>query len=80
MCGEAEYNILSFFNSQFSVLTTVILLAITVSLILEPIVKLLQINMATFNGSCHCGQTNWTVKLEKEQQAHVLWCHLLHQM
>ncbi|KAI9784904.1 MAG: hypothetical protein M1835_003467 [Candelina submexicana] len=30
--------------------------------------------MATYNGRCNCGQTEWTVKLEKEQQNNIL-CH-----
>ncbi|ORY06371.1 Mss4-like protein [Clohesyomyces aquaticus] len=30
--------------------------------------------MTTYNGKCHCGQTEWNVKLEKEQQGHIL-CH-----
>jgi hypothetical protein len=32
-----------------------------------------QITMTTYNGRCHCGQTNWTVKLDKEQEGHILW-------
>ncbi|KAI9704966.1 MAG: hypothetical protein M1836_006746 [Candelina mexicana] len=30
--------------------------------------------MTTYNGRCNCGQTEWTVKLEKEQQNNIL-CH-----
>ncbi|KAF2010552.1 hypothetical protein BU24DRAFT_60603 [Aaosphaeria arxii CBS 175.79] len=30
--------------------------------------------MTTYNGKCHCGNTEWTATLEKEQQSHVL-CH-----
>ncbi|KAH7066380.1 Mss4-like protein [Paraphoma chrysanthemicola] len=30
--------------------------------------------MSTFNGHCHCGQTEWTAELSKDQQGHVL-CH-----
>jgi len=30
--------------------------------------------MTSFDGKCHCGQTEWTAKLEKEQQGHIL-CH-----
>jgi len=30
--------------------------------------------MTTYNGKCHCGQTEWTAKLDPEQQGHVL-CH-----
>ena len=29
--------------------------------------------MTTFNGKCHCGQTEWTVELPKDSQAHILW-------
>jgi predicted SprT family Zn-dependent metalloprotease len=32
------------------------------------------ITMTSFDGKCHCGQTEWTAKLEKEQQGHILWC------
>ncbi|KAF2491950.1 hypothetical protein BU16DRAFT_467365 [Lophium mytilinum] len=30
--------------------------------------------MTTYEGSCLCGQTEWTAKLEKDQTEHVL-CH-----
>ncbi|KAI9821131.1 MAG: hypothetical protein M1827_003865 [Pycnora praestabilis] len=30
--------------------------------------------MSTYKGRCHCGQTEWTVKLNEEQQGHIL-CH-----
>ncbi|KAJ4985631.1 duf636 domain protein [Stagonosporopsis vannaccii] len=30
--------------------------------------------MSNYQGHCHCGNTQWTVSLEKDQQAHVL-CH-----
>ncbi|KAF2422088.1 hypothetical protein EJ08DRAFT_487322 [Tothia fuscella] len=30
--------------------------------------------MTTYTGSCHCGQTAWEAKLEKDQASHVL-CH-----
>ncbi|PVH91904.1 hypothetical protein DM02DRAFT_310312 [Periconia macrospinosa] len=30
--------------------------------------------MSEYSGKCHCGNTEWTAKLEKEQQGHVL-CH-----
>jgi len=30
------------------------------------------INMS-YDGKCHCGQTTWTVKLDKEQSKHILW-------
>ncbi|KAI9656121.1 MAG: hypothetical protein M1831_004692 [Alyxoria varia] len=30
--------------------------------------------MTTFNGKCHCGQTEWTVKLGDDTQSHIL-CH-----
>ncbi|KAF1936578.1 hypothetical protein EJ02DRAFT_387147 [Clathrospora elynae] len=30
--------------------------------------------MTDFKGHCHCGKTEWTAKLEKDQQAHIL-CH-----
>lgn len=29
--------------------------------------------MTTYNRRCYCGQTNWTVRLEKEQQGYLLW-------
>jgi hypothetical protein len=29
--------------------------------------------MTDFKGHCHCGQTEWTATLEKDQQAHILW-------
>ena len=31
------------------------------------------ITMTTFNGKCHCGQTEWTVTLPQDSQAHILW-------
>jgi len=27
----------------------------------------------SYNGTCHCGQTTWTVNLDKEQSKHILW-------
>ncbi|KAG6999474.1 hypothetical protein G7Y79_00035g071460 [Physcia stellaris] len=30
--------------------------------------------MPSFTGRCHCGQTEWTVELPQESQAHIL-CH-----
>ncbi|KAJ4368723.1 hypothetical protein N0V86_009632 [Didymella sp. IMI 355093] len=30
--------------------------------------------MSDFKGHCHCGNTEWTAKLEQDQQAHIL-CH-----
>ncbi|KZM20765.1 carbon-sulfur lyase [Ascochyta rabiei] len=30
--------------------------------------------MSNFKGHCHCGATEWTATLEKDQQAHIL-CH-----
>ena len=30
--------------------------------------------MSSFKGHCHCGQTEWTAKLEEDQQKHIL-CH-----
>ncbi|KAF1351294.1 Mss4-like protein [Delphinella strobiligena] len=30
--------------------------------------------MSSFNGVCHCGATEWTATLDKEQQGHIL-CH-----
>ncbi|KAF1990287.1 hypothetical protein K402DRAFT_460393 [Aulographum hederae CBS 113979] len=30
--------------------------------------------MSSYKGKCHCGQTEWSVKLEKDQQKHIL-CH-----
>ncbi|KAF2708038.1 hypothetical protein K504DRAFT_381707 [Pleomassaria siparia CBS 279.74] len=30
--------------------------------------------MSTYEGKCHCGNTEWNAKLEKEQQGHIL-CH-----
>jgi len=30
--------------------------------------------MTTYNGKCHCGQTEWEVKLESESASHIL-CH-----
>lgn len=30
--------------------------------------------MSKFNGRCHCGQTEWSVTLPRESQAHIL-CH-----
>lgn len=29
--------------------------------------------MSNYQGHCHCGNTQWTASLEKDQQAHVLW-------
>jgi hypothetical protein len=29
--------------------------------------------MTDFKGHCHCGNTEWTAKLEQDQQAHILW-------
>ncbi|KAF2186737.1 hypothetical protein K469DRAFT_572361 [Zopfia rhizophila CBS 207.26] len=30
--------------------------------------------MTTYQGKCHCGNTEWEAKLEKDQQGHIL-CH-----
>ncbi|KAF2469005.1 uncharacterized protein BDR25DRAFT_264133 [Lindgomyces ingoldianus] len=30
--------------------------------------------MQSYSGKCHCGNTEWTAKLEKDQQGHIL-CH-----
>ncbi|CAI6334691.1 unnamed protein product [Periconia digitata] len=30
--------------------------------------------MSEYSGKCHCGNTEWTAKLDKEQQGHIL-CH-----
>ncbi|KAK5017024.1 Mss4-like protein [Cryomyces antarcticus] len=30
--------------------------------------------MTSYNGKCHCGQTEWTVKLDKDKANHIL-CH-----
>lgn len=30
--------------------------------------------MTDFQGKCHCGNTEWTATLQKDQQAHIL-CH-----
>lgn len=29
--------------------------------------------MSTYHGKCHCGQTEWEVKLEDDQAKHILW-------
>jgi hypothetical protein len=29
--------------------------------------------MTTYNGHCHCGNTEWTAKLTEDQQGHILW-------
>jgi hypothetical protein len=29
--------------------------------------------MSTYNGHCHCKQTEWTAELTDEQQGHILW-------
>ena len=29
--------------------------------------------MTSFNGRCHCGETEWTVTLPQESQGHILW-------
>jgi hypothetical protein len=29
--------------------------------------------MSDFKGHCHCGNTEWTAKLEQDQQSHILW-------
>lgn len=30
-------------------------------------------NMTTYNGKCHCGQTEWTVKMDDSSANHILW-------
>ncbi|KAF1916456.1 Mss4-like protein [Ampelomyces quisqualis] len=30
--------------------------------------------MSSFNGKCHCGNTEWTAELNQEEQGHIL-CH-----
>jgi hypothetical protein len=29
--------------------------------------------MASYNGKCHCGQTEWKAELKEDQQGHILW-------
>jgi hypothetical protein len=29
--------------------------------------------MSSYNGKCHCGQTEWTAELTGDQQGHILW-------
>jgi hypothetical protein len=29
--------------------------------------------MSSYHGKCHCGNTEWTAKLDSEQQGHILW-------
>jgi hypothetical protein len=29
--------------------------------------------MSSFKGRCHCGETEWSAKLEQDQQKHILW-------
>lgn len=30
-------------------------------------------SMESYNGVCHCGHTEWTAELNKEQSGHILW-------
>ncbi|KAF7846215.1 hypothetical protein BT93_L4831 [Corymbia citriodora subsp. variegata] len=32
--------------------------------------------MSSYEGSCHCGETQWTVKLNEDQAKHIL-CHCM---